>query len=58
MQIKIIQQCSNCGRENQYSEREWKSREETLCWHCGHTLSICSWFIGALKMEAEGKNGT
>lgn len=43
---KIIKaRCSNCGKDNEYFKEEWKRRENTLCNHCGHTLSICSGFV-------------
>jgi len=41
---KIKSKCSNCGKWNKYSRKEWKGRELTICIYCGHPLSICSFF--------------
>jgi len=50
---KIVQVCSNCGKTNVYSIREYKGRENTLCKYCGHTLSICTWFVELMKYYAK-----
>ena len=46
----IVQRCSHCGKESEYSEEELKevfpySREKLICKSCGHTLSVCSWMV-------------
>jgi hypothetical protein len=50
----IIQRCSNCGKDNEYSEEEVEkvfpySRETLLCKHCNRTLSVCSGFVDELE---------
>lgn len=49
----IKQKCSNCGKENEYSEKELKesfpnSRETLICRHCNKTLSVCGGFVDTL----------
>jgi len=43
----MIQKCSNCGKDSEYTEEELKavfpfSRERLICKHCNHPLSVCS----------------
>ena len=45
----IKQRCSNCGKDNEYTQKEWKGRENTLCKYCGHSLSVCGGFIEDLE---------
>jgi|GEM_PF-3804723 len=45
------QVCSNCGKTNVYTEKEWKGRENTLCKHCGHSLTVCFWIYSLMKQK-------
>jgi hypothetical protein len=47
----INQKCSNCGKENTYKDGEYKSREETLCKFCSHTLTVCGGYVNAAIYE-------
>jgi DNA-directed RNA polymerase subunit RPC12/RpoP len=47
----IKSKCSNCGKENEYSNKEWEGRELTLCNHCGHTLTVCGWFVVMMQKK-------
>jgi len=42
--------CSNCGKDNEYTQKELDevfpySRERLNCRHCGHKLSVCGGFL-------------
>ena len=36
----IKERCANCGETSEYSKKEWKSRQDTNCKKCGHSLTI------------------
>ena len=41
--------CSNCGKENEYSEEEYTGRETTKCKSCGHVLSVTHGFFDKIE---------
>ena len=49
-EIKVCLKCSNCGRKNNYTQKQMDrvfpySRERLKCKFCTHTLSVTSGFL-------------